>query len=234
LSLQLSYQLLVEFATTEDRFFILTDNHAHPNHCMAKSCDQAKGLCGPLAHSADMTSGPGCYSTGWGWTVINILGVFGLSYLVVGVAYQATMLVRAGKPLIVGGRPSWALVPHAIFWVALSGLLRDGLTFTARCGGNGRLGTTKGVVDSNDTQQRGSVTSFNSGSNGKRQSRKDKKKKNSKRKSDLETPLSNTAEPPSVVKSGEDGGGDQAVEWKPTRTGNLSAGARETGVKVQM
>eukprot|EP01048_Picozoa_sp_COSAG05_P020478 COSAG05_NODE_3487_length_2031_cov_1.538820_3_plen_182_part_01 len=181
-----------------------------------------------------MTSGPGCYSTGWGWTVINILGAFGLSYLVVGVAYQATMLVRAGKPLIVGGRPSWALVPHAIFWVALSGLLRDGLTFTVRCGGNGRLGTT-GVVDSNDTQQRGSVTSF-SGSSGKRQSRKDKKKKkNSKRKSDLETPLSNTAEPPSVVKSGEDGGGDQAVEWKPTRTGNLlAAGARETGVKVQM
>eukprot|EP01047_Picozoa_sp_COSAG01_P051683 COSAG01_NODE_5359_length_4310_cov_55.597720_4_plen_328_part_00 len=150
-------------------------------------------------------------SSRWGWTVVGLIVGGAGAYLAVGAA------MRFQK-----GKRGTELLPRSD-WQAIHGLVQDGFAFTMggqRHDGNGRRGQ-KGVPSSAYTR---------GGSKGRSPPKKTSKKHSRtkdqrKRSGEAHVAFLGDSTPPALPRDGQN-------TWKPTASGMLSAGARETGVKV--
>ena len=169
--------------------------------------------------------GVGCagLNSGFGGTFVLIMLVVGAAYFGGGYAYKRR----------ISGARGWRALPHAPLWMELAALVQDGLDFTRRGrqrGGGGGGGRGEGYA-------RMGEPSKSSGKDKKGPGGKEKGSKKSRGGTSKKGTPSGGAQPP--VSAGEGGSGarspaEPAKEWTPTVTGHLAAGARETGVKVQM
>ena len=142
--------------------------------------------------------------------------------------------------------------PHWQHWCALGALVTDGCSFLAAVGRSGARGRRAGRVGgglreplaatspgggSPEERRRGSSASSSHRSHSSKRSssgksssknKKDKGQKDSRK--GKKSKKATTPPPPPPVEAPAPAA--VAPEWKPTRTGHLAVGARETGVKV--
>ena len=147
-----------------------------------------------------------------GWVFLLLLGL----YLGVGSAHG-----------FVKGRRGIAMIPHLTRWRAVVALAKDGAAYCRSCVFGGR------------TRHRhaGEITTPIAGNSGKQRSpgsAADKKKKKSRKSKKAPKSDKNVDNRNQKMATSDDSSASasQAPEWKPTRTGHLAVGARETGVKV--
>ena len=181
---------------------------------------------------------------GWiGWALLGIIWL----YLVLGSAYGAVVNKRRGLQMM----------PHLEQWTALIALARDGAAYSrglvlgqrksAGVRGDGLHAAglhSAFVADKGGTsrhkkgrKQRGGTGGGNAGSkkHNKKGKRGDRDPRDGDRSlatdgHDVERAPSSSPSPAPVVQQTP----KAPREWVPTRTGYLSGGARETGVKVEM
>ena len=158
--------------------------------------------------------------------------VFVLVFLLASAVYVGGGLAYGRRTRGGGGLASH---PHFQRWSFFAGLVMDGVGVVRGCkdGGGGvrtRSAATTASASRDDprNQLAVSVSSHKSGKSGKKQSKKgggNSKKTKKAHAEPLLQPATGTlaAQVPPPTR-----------EWQPTRTGHLAAGARETGVKVQL
>jgi hypothetical protein len=172
----------------------------------------------------------------WGWGFLAVVAVILFGY------WGGGLLAARWRG---SGRHKWAH-PHTAQWLAVWGLVIDGWQFAKGKGRYRKLGAAvtadarsmgRGGIDSVFREVRTSDSSTNGGKT------KGKKKGGSKR---AQAPKGHTRKGGS-----REGANDSETtecapsslglsqpesvrEWQPTRSAHLAAGARETGVKVQM
>lgn len=165
----------------------------------------------------------------WGVVFLAAMVVAGAGYLLCGTLWR---FHRLGYRL---PRNRLELLPHRGLWLEVGGLVRDGVVY-ARRGGASAVGRRRDDRDGHRHQHRGGggpASTAGSTAADKLSKQKHKKhKKHSKRhrsRDDLGA---------SMLQDKETGQPTPAMtakrEWRPTVSGHLAVGARETGVKVQI
>ena len=173
-----------------------------------------------------------------------------LAWVFIGMFF-AGLVAYVGGGLVMSrsrGRGGLSSHPHYRQWQALSGLCRDGLQFCAsggrrRNGAPGGGGVSRrntgggggsGLSDRFDVDKPGGEESSSEGRSSSKKGKKQKKhKKQKKSASGRERAAGGDAVEPPQAAAAVAAPAPAAREWAPTRTGNLSVGARETGTRHQ-
>ena len=185
----------------------------------------------------------------WGWPLIAVLLLAAAAYVGGGVLLAGR---RNGAVRGSGGLTATLMAhPHWGQWMRVKGMVQDGVNF-ARGGGGGMRSSgggggggggdaaTEGGRGGSRSPAKGSSKSSSSKNSGK-PSKKEKEKKSKGAKQSREAAAESAREPLLLADHGSRAGADSGEEqqqgecWRPTRTGLLlAAGARETGVKVDL
>ncbi len=186
---------------------------------------------------------PGCFEAGvchqitggWGLIVLLALAVGIIVYGIGGVGYAYRV---HGKPATIGSHP------HVERWEDARALIVDGVRFSRmwmspnqECDGGGYSRVPSSPPASPSVSPRHSDADLQSGMKSSKKTKKEKREKQKNKKKEKEKRSSgrrrggNVEESATLIAVTEP---PVEREWKPTPRANLSSGARETGVKVQL